>query len=64
MANEDSKLLRLPAKAFALVIREAPALATPLLLAISRTLAHRARALGDRLTNDLTLAQVAGGIGG
>jgi CRP-like cAMP-binding protein len=64
VANEDSRLLRLPAKAFNQIIREAPALATPLLLALSRTLAHRSRALGDRLTNDLTLAQVAGGIGG
>lgn len=64
VANEDTRLLRLPARAFALIIREAPALATPLLLAISRTLAHRSRALGDRLTNDLTLAQAAGGIGG
>lgn len=62
VANEDSKLLRLPAKAFAQIIREAPALATPFLLAISRTLAHRSRALGGRLTSDLNLAQAAGGI--
>ncbi len=61
VANEDSKLLRLPARAFAQIVREAPALATPFLLAISRTLAHRSRALGGRLTSDLNLAHAAGG---
>jgi hypothetical protein len=62
VANADSKLLRLPATAFARIVHEVPPLAAPLLLAISRTLAHRARSLGDRLMNDLTLAQAAGGI--
>lgn len=62
VANTDVKLLRLPATAFARIVQEEPALATPLLLAIARTLAHRSRALGERLLADLTLAQVAGGI--
>jgi hypothetical protein len=62
VANTDARLLRLPAAAFAQIIKEAPALATPMLLAIGRTLAHRSRALGDRLTNDLTLAHAAGSV--
>jgi CRP-like cAMP-binding protein len=48
VANENSTLLKLPAKAFAQITGEAPAPATPFLLAISRMLAHRARVLGGR----------------
>ncbi len=62
VANTDARLLRLPATAFARIVQEEPALAAPLLLALARTLAHRSRALGERLLADLTLAQVAGGI--
>lgn len=62
VANTDARLLRLPAAAFARIVQEEPSLAAPLLLAVARTLAHRARALGERLVADLTLAQVAGGI--
>ncbi len=60
VANTDSKLLRLPARAFERIIHEAPGLAAPLLRAMARTLAHRARALGDRLMSDLMLVSAAG----
>lgn len=63
VANENSTLLKLPAKAFVQITREAPALATPFLLAISRMLAHRARVLGGRAAGDATISEAAAGIG-
>jgi hypothetical protein len=62
VANAPSKLLKLPARAFVQITREAPALATPFLLAISRMLAHRARVLGGRATGDATITEAASGI--
>ncbi len=62
VANENSTLLKLPAKAFTQITREAPALATPFLLAISRMLAHRARVLGGRASGDAVISQAAAGI--
>ncbi|HNQ88581.1 MAG TPA: cyclic nucleotide-binding domain-containing protein [Verrucomicrobiota bacterium] len=41
VANEESLLLMLPAAAFERVIREAPALAAPFLLAIARVITNR-----------------------
>jgi CRP-like cAMP-binding protein len=64
VANMETKLLKLPAAAFKLITREAPALATPFLLAISRTLAHRSRQLGERLTDDIARARLASGMEG
>lgn len=62
VANENSTLLKLPAKAFTQITREAPALATPFLLAISRMLAHRARVLGGRASGDAMISQAAAGV--
>jgi hypothetical protein len=62
VANEQSKLLKLPAQAFVRITQEAPALATPFLLAISRMLAHRARVLGGRAAGDAVIIQAASGI--
>lgn len=62
VANAPSKLLKLPARAFVQITREAPALATPFLLAISRMLAHRARVLGGRAAGDATISDAASGI--
>ena len=62
VANETSTLLKLPAKAFVQITREAPALATPFLLAISRMLAHRARVLGGRASSDAVVSEAAGRI--
>lgn len=62
VANENSTLLKLPAKAFVQITREAPALATPFLLAISRMLAHRARVLGGRAATDSVVSEAAAGI--
>jgi hypothetical protein len=49
LANVDSVVLRLSAVAFERLAKEAPALATPLLRATSRTLASRIRADNKRL---------------
>lgn len=62
VANTDARLVKLPAPAFARIVQEEPALATPLLLAICRTLAHRALVLGQRVVMDRTLAQFANNI--
>jgi len=43
VANRDSKLLELSSSAFERLIREAPALAVPLLLALSRAVVDRVR---------------------
>jgi len=48
VANAPSKLLKLPARAFVQITREAPALATPFLLAISRMITNRALDLGRK----------------
>jgi hypothetical protein len=59
LANEDSVLLKLPAKAFETIISEAPALATPFLLAISRSIAARLLDLDRKYVSSIRSARVA-----
>lgn len=58
-ANEDSLLMRLPASAFEQIVREAPALATPFLLAIARTITHRSIELGHKYEAAVSHARAA-----
>ena len=48
MANSESVLLKISANALKVMFREAPALAAPFLLGLSRTLAGRIRHLTKR----------------
>jgi hypothetical protein len=48
VANQDSVLLRIRAASFELLLREAPALAVPFLLALSRSAVARVRGLTKR----------------
>lgn len=61
-ANEDSVLLSLPAASFEKIARELPALATPLLLTLCRTITFRSLKLGKRFEylhqRDLLLAHM------
>jgi hypothetical protein len=56
-ANEDSLLLRLPAAAFERIVKEAPALAAPFLLAISRTITQRSLELGRKYESSIRSAR-------
>lgn len=58
LANEESTLLKLPAAAFAKITQEAPALATPFLLAISKMIAHRSIDLGEKYESAILSARV------
>lgn len=60
VANEKTLLLKLPAEVFRRLTREAPALATPFLLAISRTITARALQLGRRFEEAVRLGTGAG----
>ncbi|MHB1308404.1 MAG: cyclic nucleotide-binding domain-containing protein [Limisphaerales bacterium] len=57
LANEESTLLKLPAEAFNKVTTEAPALATPFLLAISRMITNRALDLGRKYESAIRSAR-------
>jgi len=57
VANENSLLLRLPAAAFEQIVREAPALATPFLLALSRVITHRSLELGRKYESSIRSAR-------
>ena len=61
-ANEDSVLLRLPAASFEKIAHELPALATPFLLTLCRTITFRSLDLGRRFERahqrDLVLAHL------
>jgi CRP/FNR family transcriptional regulator, cyclic AMP receptor protein len=61
LANEESTLLKLPASAFDKITSEAPALATPFLLAISRMIANRAMDLGRKHEYAIRSARTATG---
>jgi hypothetical protein len=56
-ANEDSVLLKLPAVAFEKIVHEAPALATPFLLAIARTITNRSLDLGRKYERSIQSAR-------
>ncbi len=62
VANEDSVLLKLPEKAFVRITTEAPALATPFLLEISKTITHRSLDLGKRYAEVIRMGATIGGM--
>ena len=62
VANEDSVLLKLPEKAFNKIITEAPALATPFLLSISKTITSRALDLGKRFEDAIRMGTATTGL--
>jgi hypothetical protein len=59
IANQDSVLLRITAAAFERLLREAPALAMPLLLGLSRALVGRVRHLTKRYEDSIHLIRAA-----
>lgn len=59
VANEDAVLLKLPEKAFTQITTEAPALATPFLLSISRSITTRALDLGKRYEESIRMGTAA-----
>lgn len=64
VANKDSVLLKVSAEAFKRLASEAPELATPLLMAISKTLTSRIRADNKRFRDSINFARTASGQGG
>jgi hypothetical protein len=62
VANEDSTLLRFGVDDFHTLIREHPALAAPLLLAIGRTLTARIRADNKRYRDSVSFARAGGSV--
>ena len=60
LTNKDSVLLRITSEAFDKLRREAPELATPMLFAISRTLAGRIRADNKRIKDSVNFARTGG----
>lgn len=56
-ANEDSLLLKLPSSAFEKIIREAPALATPFLLAMARVITNRSLEMGRKYESSIRSAR-------
>lgn len=60
VANEDSVLLKLPEKAFVRITTEAPALATPFLLEISKTITRRSLDLGKRYADVIRMGATIG----
>jgi hypothetical protein len=62
LANEDAVLLKLPETAFTRITTEAPALATPFLLSISKTITTRALDLGKRYEETIRMGTATGGL--
>ncbi|MCP5519287.1 MAG: cyclic nucleotide-binding domain-containing protein [Verrucomicrobiales bacterium] len=60
VANEDSTLLKLPEKDFIRITTEAPALATPFLLQIGKTITLRSLKISNDLIGTLVRRNVAG----
>jgi hypothetical protein len=60
VANKDSLLVKLSAKAFQQLAQEAPDLAAPFLLAVGKTLTARIRADNKRYGDSVTFARAAG----
>ena len=63
VANKDSVLLKVSTEAFKRLVAEAPELATPLLMAISKTLTSRIRADNKRFRDSINFARTASGQG-
>ena len=59
IANQPSVLLKISAEAFARLAREAPALATPFLLAVGRSVVGRVRALTKKYQDSVHFARAA-----
>lgn len=59
VANLDCVLLRITQEAFGKLVREAPPVATPFLLALGRTLVGRIRADNKRYQDSVTFARAA-----
>jgi CRP-like cAMP-binding protein len=60
VANRDSKLLKLSSAAFERLIREAPALAVPLLLGLSRAVVDRVRRSTKRYEDSIRFIRTSG----
>ena len=60
MADKDSILLKISSEAFDKLRREAPELATPVLFAISKSLATRIRADNKRIKDSVSFSRIAG----
>ncbi len=63
VANAESVLLRISAGALKRLFREAPALAAPFLLALSKTITARVRTLTKRYEDSILFARTASQIG-
>ena len=59
VANRDCMLLKISAEALKRVFREAPALAAPFLLGLSKTISSRTRALTKRYEDSILFARTA-----
>jgi CRP/FNR family cyclic AMP-dependent transcriptional regulator len=59
VANKDSLLLKISAKAFGELAKEAPEIATPFLLAVGKTLTARIRADNKRFGDSVKFARAA-----
>ena len=59
-ANLDSVLLKISAASFSNLIREAPALATPFLFALSRSVVGRVRVLTKKYQDSIHFSRAAG----
>lgn len=60
VANQDCVLLKISAGALKRVFQEAPALAAPFLLGLSKTISSRVRALTKRYEDSILFARTAG----
>jgi cyclic nucleotide-binding protein len=60
VANEPSTLLKLSAASFTRLLREAPALATPFLFALNKSVVGRVRTLTNRYEDSIHLSRAAG----
>ena len=60
VANRDTRLLKLSSAAFEQLVREAPALAVPMLLALSRALVERVRRTTKRYEDSIRFIRTSG----
>ena len=61
VANAESVLLKIPLDAFEKIVKEAPALALPFFVALSRTVVSRLRHMSKRYEDTVHFARTAGG---
>ena len=62
VANQPSTLLKLSAESFARLLREAPALATPFLFALNKSVVGRVRTLTNRYEDSIHFSRAAGAV--